>query len=554
MLEKLRQGLGRSIGVLLAVAVAGALAGCPRGDRTDQPPVAPAESRLSLEQLIETVSAGDGAGTVRDWIAWRQPYGEAYSFVEYPSEFGAGRAYYWGDWQTRTGEYCAVRMQPDYTPVQVDFTLGWFAGLTGREVAAVRSEFLALHDQYQGDLQPNPSEAERIGEIFTFVTPEAVARLFTDDSRAEENWIFAMMLPAGQVAKVVARNDPYPELAEFATVNQPATLLELVDLLRERGAGGVLGHFDFSAFKRSKWHAPLDGSGERDYRRATIYLHGSLAWDDPGTCYLAAFDDGARVEVLFTAAWYGAYAGYGADELAAAFDALHAQHGGTVLKLDAANDAYDMQFAYADLGGVTIVRRRYVNPPHAGHEHYVLWAGAPLFADAPVAFPAWGATELPPLRDEAGKLERFVHEVASTPMPELRALRLYGFVHEEWPRKLHQVSPFTMLSTLKLTEITTQRQLCHAEVLDETWLDFIEFRPVWFCEQSGATQGGLEGEFAALLARYGGTRTTDAAGTEPARPADARSFTYGPLTVGHIPGGSEDGSEDWYRIDLPTWP
>ncbi len=542
--------------LLVALVAVGLAAGCPQdgdSDRSTEPTVG---SELSLRKLIDIVAAGDGAALVKDWIAWRQPYGEAYSFLEYPGEFGAGRAYYWGDWQTRTQAFCAVRMQTDYTPVQVDFTLGWFAELTGRTAADLRQEFMSLYAEHGGDSEPNLRDSgERIGEMLTYSTDAAVVRLFADDSRAARHWVLAMMLPAEQVARVVARNDAHPELNEYATEYQPATLSELIVLLREQGARGMLQQFDYTAFKRGKWHTPLDGSDPRDYQQATIYLRSSLAWDDPGTCYFSAFDDGARAQLLFAAAWYETYLGHSADQLAAEFDALLAQHDGTLLRLDAANDAYDMEFGYLDLDGVTAVRRRYLSPPSPGHAHYVLWAGAPLFAAAPASFPAWSADELPPLGEAAGPFERFVHEVAATPVPELRAQRLYGFSYEEWPRKLHQVSPFTMLNVLRSTEDVTQRQLCYVELLDDTWLVLIEFRPDWFCRLTGATQGGLESEFAALEDRYEAAGTAvPGSSNESGDHGGAVAFEYGPLTIRHLPGDSPDGSEDWYRIELPTWP
>jgi hypothetical protein len=556
MVGMLRVNLARAVRLLLMLIAAGLFTGCPRSDSGDQPPAAPDGSRLSLGVLVATVAAGDGAVLVRDWIAWRRPHGEAYSFLEYADDYGVGRAYYWGDWQTRRQPFCAVRMQKDYTPVQIDFTLGWFEELTGNTPEDLRQEFMSLHAEHQGDAQPNLRQTgERVGEILTYATPTAVVRLFADDSRAVEHWVLAMMLPAEQVARVVARNDPHPELNEFGTENQPATLDAMIELLRGSGARGMLQQFDFTAFKRSKWHTPLDGSDLRDYTQATIYLRSSLAWDDPGTCYLSAFDGGARAELLFAAAWYETFAGYSADELAIEFEALHAQHGGTTIRLDAANDAYDMDFAYVDLDGVTVVRRRYLKPPHPGHAHYILWAGPPLFADAPTSFPAWDADELPPLRDKAGSFEQFIHAVATTPVPQLRAQRLYGFIFEEWPRRLHQVSPFTMLNVLRSTETVTQRQLCHVELLDETWLELLEFRPDWFCQQTGASQGDLESEFAALRSLYGAADTTDRAGTgEGGQQPRAAGFGYGPLTIRHLPGPSPDGSEDWYRIELPTWP
>lgn len=551
-----RVTLARTARLLVPVVAAGLLAGCPQdsgGDGSTEPVVG---NELALRELIDTIAAGDGAALVKEWIAWRQPYGEAYSFLEYPGEYGAGRAYYWGDWQTRMRPFCAVRMQTDYTPVQLDFTLGWFAELTGRTPEDLRQEFMTLHAEHGGDAQPNlRSSGERIGDMFTYSTDAAVVRLFADDNRAVEDWVLAMMLPAEQVAHVVARNDAHPELNEFAAAYQPSTLNELIVLLRERGARGLLQQFDFTAFKRGKWHTPLDGSDQRDYTQATLYLRSSLAWDDPGTCYLSAFDDGARAELLFAAAWYETYLGHSADQLAAEFEALHTQHGGTTLRLDAANDAYDMDFAYVDLEGVTVVRRRYLNPPSPGHTHYVLWAGAPLFADAPTSFPAWSAEELPPLDETAGSFERFIHEVAATPVPQLRAQRLYGFVYEEWPRKLHQVSPFTMLNVLRFTENVTQRQLCHVELLDDTWLEFIEFRPGWFCQLTGAAQGELESEFAALEDRHEAAGSAvQAAADESGEHPGAAAFGYGPLTIRHLPGRSPDGSEDWYRIELPTWP
>ena len=93
------------------------------------------------------------------------------------------------------------------------------------------------------------------------------------------------------------------------------------------------------------------------------------------------------------------------------------------------------------------------------------------------------------------------------------------------------------------------------ELLDETWLEFIEFRPDWLCRQTGATQGDLESEFAALLRMHGAADTAigGVASESPEQPRTT-GFGYGPLTIRHLPGRSPDGSEDWYRIELPTWP
>jgi hypothetical protein len=494
--------------------------------------------------------AGDGEAPVKEWIEAEQPYTEAYSFIEYPPEFGSGHAYYWGDWQTRAADYCAVKMLRDYTPAQIDFTLGWYAWLSGRSVAEIKDEYLALHKQKGGTTEENiGASSERIGDNYLIEQDEFRAGLFTRDDMDDSLTIIGLMLKPAQLEVVSDKNREFAELLEFGTEDQAATLADLVALLSGPGARGILDQFDFSYFKRNLWYEPLDGSDTRSYRQATIYLNGLQRWDNPAVCYFAAFDAGDSAQLTFTSGWYEKHSGYSAAELEAAFDELYAAAGNGRIALDSVNDAFDVEFAWAYLDGVNLVRRRYLNPPAPRHAHYMLLAGDELFADAPARFPTWSPAELPQPPAAAGELARLIGEIASTPPAELLNSRAAGARHEQDGLDISLIQPFTMRDYYTLIDPVTQHRLCAAQVLDASYLENFGFNPQWFTDQTELTAGELEREFTALAKSFG---VTAAAATM--QPGEIASFGYGPLTISYRRGGRDDQADDWYSITPPVWP
>jgi len=513
-------------------------------------PAAPVPGAATIGDLIGQVVAGDGKAPVKEWIAAKQPYAEAYSFIEYPPDFAAGHAYYWGDWQTRAADYCAVRTLRDYTPVQIDFTLGWYSGLSGRSVAELKDEYLAFHAQSGGTKEENiGAGGERIGDTYMIETDEFRAGLFTRDETGEQLAICAVMLKPTQLAVVSEKNREFAELLEFADEDQPATLAELVATLAAQGGRGILDHFDFRAFKRGIWYEPLDGSDPRSYRQATIYNSGLLRWNNPSVCYFAAFDAGDSAQLTFTTGWYANHCGHSAKELNASFDELFAAAGNGQIELDSTNDAYDVEFAWAYLDGVNVVRRRYLNPPQPFHAHYTLLAGDELFADAPPRFPTWLPADLPAPPAEAGELAQLIDEIAETAPGQFLPARAAGARHEQVELDLFLIQPFTMRDYYTLTDPITQHRLCAAQILDESYMEDFGFNPQWFEAQTGLTRGELEHEFTVLAGQFG---VTAAAATM--QPGESAAFDYGPLTITYRRGLREDQADDWYSITPPVWP
>lgn len=508
------------------------------------------QSDTTIGELLDQTVAGDGKQAVRRWIEIEQPEAEAYSFIEYPLEYAAGRAYYWGDWQTRAADYCSVRMLRDYTPVQIDFTLGWYAAVSGRSVAQLTDEFLAAHAQYGGTIEENiGASGQRIGDSFHIETDEFRAGLFTREERGEALAIFGLMLKAEQVAAVSKRNREFRELLEFATEDQPATLEDLVAILAESGARGILDHFDFSAFRQHFWYEPLDGSDSRDYQQATIYNFGLLRWDNPRLCYLAAFDDGRSAQLTFATGWYEKHCGYSAADLDNVFGQLIAAAGNGQITLDSGNDDYDVQFSWAYLDGVNLVRRRYLDPPEPNHAQYTLLAGEELFADAAPRFPTWSADELPDTPDSTGRLGQLIAEIAKRPAAELPGAYAGGATHEQIEIEPYLIKPFTMRDYYTLTDPLTQRRLCVIQLLDESHLETFGFNHQWFTEHTGLAAGELEREFSALAAANG----VEAAALTM-QPGETATFSYGPLTISYQRGRRDDHTDDWYGINPPVWP
>jgi len=222
----------------LTICLLGTLAACnPVPDEGDAGNEAVASSAppaslplaVTLGELLELVVAGDGEQPVKRWIAQEQPKSEAYGFIEYPPEYSAGHAYYWGDWITRADDYCAVRTLRDYTPAQIDFTLGWYADLSGRSVKQLEDEFLAEHERLGGQVEQNVSTSgEVIGDSYLIEAEECRAGLFKRDDLGDRLTVFGVMLKPVQLAVVSERNREFGDLLQFASEDQPATLAELV--------------------------------------------------------------------------------------------------------------------------------------------------------------------------------------------------------------------------------------------------------------------------------------------------------------------------------------
>jgi len=508
------------------------------------------QSDTTIGELLDLTVAGDGKHPVTQWIAIEAPHTESYTFIEYPLEYAAGNAYYWGDWNTRGADYCAVRMLRDYTPVQIDFTLGWYAAVSGRSVAQLKDEFMAVHRRYSGTVEENlGASGQRIGDSYHIETEQFRAGLFTRDDRGEELTIFGLMLKPEQVAAVFTRNREFGDLLEFATEDQPATLAELIATLSGTGARGILDHFEFSSFKQHFWYEPLDGSDSRDYRQATIYTSGLLRWSNPDVCYLAAFDDGRSAQLTFTTGWYEKHCGYPATELDAAFERIFAAAGNGRFNLDSVIDSYDVEFAWAYLDGVNVVRRRYLTPPAPEHALYMLLAGDELFPDAPPRFPTWTPDELPSPVEDTQALEQLISEIAATSPSELPAKFAPGAVREQFELEYQLIQPFTIRDYYTVTDPVTRRRHCEEQLLDESYLEAFGFNHQWFTKQTGLAAGELEREFAALAARFGVE-----ASALSMQPEDTANFQYGPLTISYRRGRHDDHSDDWYSIAPPIWP
>ncbi|MBN2080952.1 hypothetical protein JW859_01970 [bacterium] len=551
-MEQIKLGAIRLLPYLLGLVVLVGQSCVLRDDQTNGPAAssAAADRYETIGDLIAIVTAGDGRVPVLKWIDWQKPHGEAYSFAyEYPLKYGLGQAYYWGDWDMRIEDYCAVRMQPDYTPVQVDFTLGWYAAVSGRTVSQLRAEYMEQYQQYGGSVEENVGASGNVvGDTYTISTEEFTAKLFERDELGEDRTIFAMMLPVSQVEYVVERNLRFPDLLQFGTEDRPATFTELAGLLREQGARGVLDQFDFSQFTQSTWQAPLVEEEPRGYNHSVMYTYGILQWNARTACYLAAFDDGAFAQLVFTPEWYAAHAGHTASELDSEFDALFAANQGRTLTLDSLNDNFDLEFSYLVLDGVNLVRRRYTAEQAEGGTYYFLLTGEQLFVDAAAEFPSWNAQMLPD-KLGTGALEDLVRETVEQPGNQLVARYVVGALRQEYPVGIHHTSPFTTRQHYVVNETGALRSMCVADLLDETYLDFLEVRPVWFAEILGVSSEDLAAEFTELQAQLGSLEATGDAFEQP-----GDGFRYGPVVVTRIaPEHAADGAE-WIHIELPDWP
>jgi hypothetical protein len=545
--------------LLPAVCLAAGLAACQQATNSNQAQTPDGrtagqavtrQSDTTIGELLELTVAGGGKAPVKRWTEIEAPHVEAYSFIEYPLEYAAGHAYYWGDWNTRAADYCAVRMLRDYTPVQIDFTLGWYAAVSGRSVAQLRDEYMAAHQRYGGTVEENiGASGQRVGDSYHIETEQFRAGLFTRDDRGEGLTIFGLMLKPDQLAAVDARNREFTDLLKFATADQPATLAELIAILSGTGARGILDHFDFSDFKQHFWYEPLDGSDQRDYHQATIYNSGPLHWNNPELCYLAAFDDGQSAQLTFTTGWYESHCGHSAAELDAAFEQIFAAAGNGRFGLDSVNASYDVDFAWAYLDRVNVVRRRYLKPPAPDHALYMLLAGDELFPDAPPRFPAWTPDELPSPAEDTQVLEQLIREIAATPPSELPAKFVPGAMREQFELEYQLIQPFTMRDYYTVTDPVTRRRHCEVQLLDESYLESFGFNHEWFTAQTGLAAGELERGFAALAARFGAE-----ASALSMQPGDRASFSYGPLTIEYQRGRHDDHSDDWYSISPPIWP
>lgn len=546
-----------ALGLLLSLA--GILTACNpaaedsqevSGAESPAAPAAPLTGAAAIGSLLKQVVAGDGRQPVKEWIGASQPYAEAYSFIEYPPDFATGHAYYWGDWQTRAADYCAVKTLRDYTPAQIDFTLGWYSWLSGRSVAELKEEYLAYFEECGGTKEENiGASGKRIGDNYMIEQDDFRAGLFTRDEMTDSLAICGVMLKPAQLDVVTEKNREFSELLTFGEEDQPATLADLIAILAAEGGRGILDHFDFSSFKASIWYEPLDRSDLRDYRQATIYNSGLLRWNNPQLCYFAAFDAGVLAQLTFTAGWYEAHCGYTAVELDTAFDELHTAAGNGRINLDSLNDAYDVDFAWAYLDGVNLIRRRYLNPPQPYHAHYMLLAGDELFADAAPRFPTWSPDELPDPPAQAAELAQLINEIAAAPPAQLLLTRAAGARREQDGLDLSLIQPFTMRDYYTLNDPVTQRRLCAAQVLDESYLEAFGFNHQWFTAQTELTPGELERQFTELAKHF---NVTAAAATM--QPGETVSFSYGPLAITYRRGSREDQTDDWYSIAPPVWP
>ena len=511
---------------------------------------APAQpQRLGVAKLVTAFRDGDSGPVVLSWFTHEEPLVEAYSFLEYPEDYAIGRAYYWGDWQTRADNYCAVRMQKNYIPVSLDLTLGWYSAVTGFSVEKLREQFMVVYNVNQGTLEEiTGKDGSRVGDRYSFVLDGIDVELLTRDAMSEDLVILAMKYSTEHLEKVMAAKERYPEFREAGATDRDATLAELVTVLAEERARGVLDQFDYSGFKHHQVYAPPHDPDKVDYREATFYQSGDLFWSAVDMCTVGIYDDGARTLLLFTPAWYADHCGHSAEDLAAEFDGLLAAHGGRRLAVDTELDDYDVEFEYCYTGEVNVIRRNYTSYRDGGHSIYFLQSGPELFPDAAGHVPAWTPEDLP-VEDDPGPLARFIHGLATTGMNELRGRYFFNGHSTTLYTKLFEPQLFTTRQRLDVLDYSKHRQLAQVYIMDQTYFEEVRFTPVWFEELLGTPAVELGADFASLLAAAGGNQA-------PAGAEDfTQSFQYGPLTISLDPGGvADEGYDTWYRIEFPTWP
>jgi len=516
-----------------------------RGGGSQAVPLPRAES---VDDLVAAVTNGEATPVVLGWFELEKPRIEAYSFLEYPEEFGPGEAYYWGEWQTRSDNYCSVRMQKNYLPVSVDLTLGWLAGVAGAEVADLQGQFHALYEVHGGTVEElKGHEGERVGDRFTFERDGTVVELLTRDVMAEELEILAIKLTADKLAEVMAAVERYPEFKEFGTADQDATLLDLIELIDEERAVGLLNQFDYSGFKRHQIFAPAHEVEDYPYIEATFYQNGTLWWASEIMCLAGFYDDGDKTQLLFTPAWYAAHCGHTADELSAEFDGLLVEHGHHRLMHDAYHDDYDVEYTYAYIGEVNLIRRRYTSYKDGSHAIYLLQSGPQLHQGAAAGIPAWQGAELP-FSEEPGPLEDFLRLLMDNSVAQLRTKHFFSFESTNFDTKLYTPQPFTTRQRLELFDYKRNSRLkCRIHTLDQTYIEDVTFTPAWFDEVSEGSALELGADFDRLLSEYGTSQ-------ESPDGAFAEWVGFGPVIISREPGTDPAGAASWYRIQFPIWP
>jgi hypothetical protein len=508
--------------------------GSTTGTRTPPKP-----QPLSLEQIAEVFARGDGKIPVLGWIVYEMPYAEAHSFIEYGPGQRRGHVYRWGNNLNLEAGLCAVYMLWDYTPVQLSFNLAWYSNVSGIAPQNLREQCLELVAQ--------PAEAESstvqgllLREGWQVAHGDGVDFQFYDTGEDTPGTaMFELSLTPEHAALVMERNARFTELREFASVDTPATLPELVSLMSTQGARGILDRYDFSIFKQMSWHEPLDRSEIRGYSQATSYMTGGFVWNTTYLAYLSAFDEGRRVQFMFTPSWYAKRNGISAAELALEFDDLLDANGGKRVVFDADNDAYDVDFAYCYVDGVNVVRRQYIKAANPEEQVlYTLYADNELFPDAPDGL-TQGQALLSQAGERANKLELLLREMIGLSTTELIKQRIVGFQRDERDIPPHKTGPFSTRQFYDYIAPVTRHRLATVTLLNDTYVESFKFTPAWLGSQLDMDWQDVDQLFLELAASHG---------------AQDGAFSFGEISVSREAGEHPDGVHTWYTCEFPTWP
>jgi hypothetical protein len=494
---------------------------------------------LSLEEIADAFVRGDGKDPVVGWIAHEIPRAEVHSFLEYGSGQRRGHVYRWGNNMNLEAGLCAVYMLWDYTPVQLSLNLAWYSKVSRISPEALRAQCLELMKELE-DIESSSTQEIRPRDGWQVAHGDGVDFQFYDTGEDTPGTaMFELSLTPEQAALVMERNARFTELREFASVDTPATLDELVSLMSTQGARGILDQYDFSTFKQMSWHEPLDRSEIRGYSQATSYMAGGFIWNTTYLAYLSAFDDGRRTQFMFTPSWYAKRNGISTAALDLEFDNLLAANGGKRVVFDADNDAYDVAFAYCYVNRVNVVRRQYLKAANPAEQVlYTLYADNELFPDAPDGL-TQGQALLPPAGERANELELLLREMASLPTAELRKLHIVGFQRDERNIPPHKTGPFSTRQFFDYIAPVTRHRLATITLLNDTYVESYKFTPAWLGSQLDMDWQDVDQQFIEFAAAYS---------------AQDGTFSFGEITISREAGEHPDGVDTWYTCEFPTWP
>ena len=386
------------------------------------------------------------------------------------------------------------------------FTAGWFADSMETTTEELEAEFLRLYTERGGTKAKREwTQMLESGPIYTIDFGGVLLRMHTaEEARIHKGRSrFDVARSSAVLDELIQRKrEKYPALYAHAREDHAATLGQLLRMVREQGASGILMNYDFSGFTFKEGFARY-----ADWWRYEVSA--GYTTNEDGTaintdCFLGTRDDGTWMWMTFTDRWYERANGISVEELSGDFDELMSTQGGGRCRIDSLHDEFDLNFSHFKYEQLYVTRKQYDHPqPGGASTWYTITVteegGEDKYADCR-SDPMWpGDLTLPEPSTPSGPLELLVRRIAGSSIPQMmEAFDMERNIGKSIPNFAATNVPYTELSLYFRVHAGSDSEICTLVANDRTFFTNLMFNEEWATRALGISVDELRVEFDAM--------------------------------------------------------